>query len=114
LGKTAFENHGELNVAINEYVGNALNVIPTWLNYEAYATNQEEPVVLYGDVDSNGVLDSQDAALVFSRVLNSGFILGASELADVDNDGAISSNDSSIILQKVLNSDFLMPIENKK
>ena len=43
--KPAFEDHGELNAAINKYVGNAENVIPTWMDYEAYInqTGSVEP-----------------------------------------------------------------------
>ena len=35
-GKSAFTDYGELNTAINATVGNAENVIPTWIDYENY------------------------------------------------------------------------------
>ncbi len=43
-GKSAFEDHGELNAEINNYVGNAVNVIPTYVDYENYCKQFAEPI----------------------------------------------------------------------
>ncbi len=47
-GKTAFEDHGELNAEINKYVGNAENVIPTWKDYKAYSDYLQQVVAVTG------------------------------------------------------------------
>jgi len=77
-----------------------------------YSILEKEPV--YGDVDGNDIVDSQDAALVLSKVLNLSFEFPTPKSnADVSGDGCVTAYDASNILQKVLNSEFLMPIERK-
>lgn len=43
----AFENHYEINDKINAFVGNALGVTPTWLDYQKYMEEQTKPKYLY-------------------------------------------------------------------
>jgi len=46
--RLAFEDHGaSLNAVINRYVGNAVNVIPTFLDYERYLNRPDEGEYYY-------------------------------------------------------------------
>lgn len=83
-GKSAFEDHGELNASINKYVGNAENVIPTWKDYEAYIAQSEKPAYPYEikniSIKSNSGTDLEHAPT------NQGFVVNVDLLKQTDRD----------------------------
>ena len=71
----------------------------------------------YGDVDANGSINTNDAALLLKKVLDNSSELPIEKkidnymkYADVDADGILTAKDAAIILKKTLDSDFVMPV----
>ncbi len=80
----------------------------------------EEPDILYGDADINGVLTAADASMVLQKVLDSSFKMSVEDtkedymyIADVDRNDILTAADASMILQKVLDSSFQMTCESQ-
>ncbi len=64
----------------------------------------------WGDVNDNGVVEANDAALVLQYVLNNATEMVVAR-ADVSGDGVIDSEDAAMILQKALDSTYVFPVE---
>lgn len=71
------------------------------------------------DVNGDGVITGEDAAMTLQKVLNRSYILpmeklgnGSVRYGDVDGDGVLSANDCALIMQKTLNGSFVLPIES--
>ena len=76
----------------------------------------ELAVILYGDVNGDGKVDTADASLVLQKFLgNLDEFPGANgELAaDVNGDGKVDTADASLILQKFLGNLVIFPIEEQ-
>lgn len=89
---------------------------PVWLVLKTDSGGSTE--YIYGDVDKDGAITANDAALVMQYVLNSssidGIITDKEEfliLANVTNDTEITASQASCIYQKALNNSFIMPVE---
>lgn len=65
---------------------------------------------LWGDVNDNGVVEANDAALTLQYVLNNATEMVV-ERADVSGNGVIDSEDAAMILQKALDSTYIFPVE---
>ena len=65
----------------------------------------DEPEILYGDIDGNGVVDMSDVSMLFSY-LNGGTELSPEALAaaDVNGDGFVNVMDISAIYSIIANS----------
>lgn len=76
-------------------------------------TEPEEPgETSLGDVNEDGIVDSQDVSLIYSYILNnsfSGYEAYNFEVADVNEDSLINEKDAEIVMQKVLNSATVLP-----
>ncbi len=80
------------------------------LDYLAGNTTPVEPPVddkIYGDVNSDGAVTAEDAAVLLQQILTSA--TEVTEIADVVADGVIDSADVAAIIQKVLDSSFALP-----
>ena len=71
---------------------------------------------VYGDVNGDGILAADDAAMVLQKVLVNTYKLPLEDktkdymnYVDVDRDGYITASDAAYILQKVLISSFAFP-----
>ncbi len=56
-------------------------------------------VVIEGDVDGNGVVDTRDATMVLQMIVG---LVEVNDAADVNGDGVVDSRDAIAILQKVV------------
>lgn len=69
--------------------------------------------VLLGDVNGDGIVNSDDASLALSYVLKPNEVQGFNaDVADVNGNDVIDSVDVALILQKALDSSFKFPIED--
>jgi len=91
-------------------------VATSCLSFNAFAQGNEN--IVYGDVDFDGKVSSNDSSCLFQKVLNSEFKIPIEEkvsqymkYVDVDGDGALGAADSSAILQKTLNDEFKFIVE---
>ena len=72
-----------------------------------------------GDVNLDGIISADDAAITLQETLNNAFEMPCEAyypntymlIADVNADNLITSSDSAYILQKTLNNAFKLPIE---
>lgn len=70
--------------------------------------------VLLGDVNGDGIVNSDDASLALSYVLKPNEVQGFNaDVADVNGNDVIDSVDVALILQKALDSSFKFPIETE-
>ena len=70
--------------------------------------------VLLGDVNGDGIVNSDDASLPLSYVLKPNEVQGFNaDVADVNGNDVIDSVDVALILQKALDSSFKFPIETE-
>lgn len=82
---------------------------------------QGEIDFIYGDANSDGVIDASDASLVLQYVLDKDSVdekftsvENFNEKINVTGEEYVSAKDASCILQKsIKNNDFVFPIENK-
>lgn len=76
--------------------------------------DKPEPVGMWGDVDSDGVLTGNDAALILNYS-NNNYFTGYDKfnfaVGDVDGTAGITANDAAMVYQKVLNLSYVLPVE---
>lgn len=78
-------------------------------------TEKKAAVVMYGDIDGDSKISSNDALLVLQNVVGiADFDEQAKIIADVDGDKNISSSDALLILQKTVGLIDVFPCEEKK
>lgn len=103
------------------FVGNAPEV-STETSTETTTETTTEPTTApgtAGDVNLDGRISADDAAITLQETLNNAFEMPCELyypdtymlIADVNADNLITSSDSSYILQKTLNNAFKLPIE---
>lgn len=82
-------------------------------NYFVFAGENSSSVLL-GDVNGDGIVNSDDASLALSYVLKPNEVQGFNaDVADVNGNDVIDSVDVALILQKALDSSFKFPIETE-
>lgn len=105
IDKGAAIDYGNKDLANNDRVqGTAVDI-------GAYEYIQETAKTLYGDMDNDGDVTANDAAIALSLTLNGDNTSEGVKMADVDLSGAITSNDSANILKKSEEPGYLMPVE---
>ncbi|MBR2152947.1 MAG: hypothetical protein IJ944_06690 [Clostridia bacterium] len=74
----------------------------------------EDPTVIYGDCDGNGLIDATDALIVLQASVDK-IVLTAEEIvrSDVDGNGVADATDALYILQYSVDKISTFPIENK-
>jgi hypothetical protein len=76
---------------------------------------EEEPKILYGDVNFDGAVDSSDARMVLQAAVNKIALDDTQRtVADVDGNDTIDSSDARYILQKSVNKLDLFPVEQEE
>lgn len=93
----------------------AIKVGGTDIEEPAYLLlDTEDNTLLYGDVDSDGVITANDSVLTLQYVLNPNSVeLSQTQLqaAGVNGSIVLSANDSACILQKALNNAYKFVVE---
>lgn len=86
-----------------------------------FSLPKAEEKFIYGDVNGDGILEADDAAMVLQKVLVNTYKLPLEDktkdymiYVDVDKDGYITASDAAYILQKVLISSFEFPVTKEK
>ncbi len=68
-----------------------------------YNLSYEEPALIYGDADSNGIVNSEDALFILNYVTGTAeFSDEQIKYADMDGDDEITSHDALMVLQTVV------------
>ncbi len=70
--KNAFVDYGNINSKINQYVGNHINVIPTWLDYDEYLYN--EIIITVPVANENLIYTGEEQQLINSGSVKKGIM----------------------------------------
>ena len=107
-----FNGHGDV-----VHLTDASGAVTKSYDYDAFGnliTGETDAVMLWGDVDGNGLVTINDSVLVRDFVIgkiNSLPVEYGLQVADVDGNGVVDLNDSTIIRSHVLGMIFYFPVD---
>ena len=101
-----FSGWGIYDIGPVLYIGNQYISVTTDMNLYAIWKKLEAEVIVYGDVDLNGIISMDDAKIIDNYVLDNSILSGQGLInADVNVDGKVDIIDADIIKQVCLGTE---------